>query len=113
MKRLLRYFDLASGTTAAPGKRRVPRAGGLFQYVALFMGVWIQPFFAQYQATGQWSMAISWGWVLFAAIVCVPIFPAVYRKSFDPEKPGIIQLCSIFTVGLGWESMLGSVLKAI
>jgi hypothetical protein len=90
------------------GQYRTPWA----QWVALFAGVLIQPFFQNYQATHQWTFGGLGGWALFSLITSVLIFPAVYKNAFDEDKPVIVQLAPIFAAGLGWQSLLTTVIKA-
>jgi hypothetical protein len=78
----------------------------------LFLGVLIQPFFEGYQHTRQWHSVGFWGWSAFALVTSILIFPAVYRKAFDDDAPLIVLLGPIFASGLGWESLMGTVLKA-
>jgi hypothetical protein len=109
MGRLAGYFNLAP---ARPDLRKgMPLKGVLLQYVVLLLGIIIQPFFAAYRARGEWDLTVEWGWVAFAAVVGVVVFPAVYRNAFNPDKPLFVQLCAIFTAGLGWESLLGTALR--
>lgn len=124
MNSVLRYFDLASderarrGEVKGRGRGRNERPGsgdGLHwfpQYVAMVLGVVVQPFFAAYQQTSRWSFGGFSGRLLFAIIVGLVIFPAVYKRAFDPEKPLFVQLCAIFAAGMGWESLLRTALKA-
>lgn len=115
MKTIIKYFDLASDLRS---KRREVKGAitktfhWLPQYVALVAGVLIQPFFNAYQQTGQWNFTGFTGRVLFAVIVGLAIFPAVYKRAFDLEKPLFVQLCAIFAAGMGWESLLRTALKA-
>lgn len=81
------------------------------QWLALFAGVLIQPFFQAYQATHKWQWAGFSGWALFALITSILIFPAVYRKAFDRDKPVIVQVGPIFAAGLGWQSLLTTAVK--
>jgi hypothetical protein len=81
------------------------------QYLTLVLGIVVQPFFAAYQQSGQWNFNGITGRVLFAAIVGLVVFPAVYKRAFDPDKPLFVQLCAIFAVGMGWESLLRTALK--
>ncbi|KPJ61558.1 MAG: hypothetical protein AMJ46_00095 [Latescibacteria bacterium DG_63] len=111
MDRLTNYFNLAS--VRPDVKKAMGVRGVLLQYLVLVLGIVIQPLFAKYRAQGEWGFAVEWGWIVFAAVVGVVIFPAVYKNSFDPEKPLFVQLCAIFTAGLGWESLLGTALSAI
>ena len=116
MDKLIRYFDLASEVrekrafAVAGGKERKP-PNWIPQYVALLFGVVLQPLFAHYQMKGVWEFHGLLGWILFAAIVAVIIFPAVYKNSFDPEKPIVVQFCTIFAGGMGWESFLKTAVK--
>ncbi len=82
------------------------------QYLALVLGIAIQPFFAGYQNTSVWAIEGLWGRLLFSVIAGVIIFPAVYKNAFDPDKPLIVQLGAIFAAGMGWESLLATALTA-
>ncbi len=114
MSKLLEYFDL--GSTAQPKTGRGQSPKKIFhwvpQYLTLVLGIVVQPFFAIYQQTGQWNFSGITGRVLFAAIVGIVVFPAVYKRAFDPDKPLFVQLCAIFALGMGWESLLRTALKA-
>jgi hypothetical protein len=81
------------------------------QYAALLVGVLFQPFFDAFQQSQAWDF--RWQWVLFALIVTFAIFPAVYRRAWDPDKPMFVQLCTIFSAGLGWQSLLAIGAKSV
>lgn len=116
MNSLIRYFDLyrdmrprrAEGTSGGGAGRDVPWQ---LQWLALVLGIVIQPSFANYQAHGEWKFDGLPGWIAFAVITAVIVFPAVYRNAFDPAKPLIIQVIPIFTAGLGWQSLLTTAAK--
>jgi hypothetical protein len=91
---------------------RKPRLTAWPQWLTLFAGVLIQPFFRQYQLSLHWHWEGFWGWALFALVTTVLIFPAVYRTAFDDEKPVVVLLAPIFAAGLGWESLLATAVKA-
>jgi hypothetical protein len=114
MNKLIKYFDLAS--ELRPRRAEAMAEGKTLhwfpQYIALVLGVIVQPFFAAYQQSGQWNFSGFTGRLLFALIVGIVVFPAVYKRAFDPEKPLFVQLCAIFAVGMGWESLLRTALKA-
>lgn len=116
MNSIIRYFDLVSNlrpkgaTVMARGKKLPPI---LPQYLALVLGVLIQPFFAAYQQTGAWNFEGIEGRLLFAVLVGIAILPGVYKNSFDPEKHILIQLCLLFVAGMGWESLLGTAMSAV
>jgi hypothetical protein len=112
---LTRYFDLYSSIRQTPGSSSSTEGKDLrwqWQWVALFLGIVIQPFFAHFQATHTWSLDGFWGWAAFSGIAAIIIFPAIYRHSFDPEKPIVVQVIPIFTAGLGWQSLLTTAVKA-
>ncbi len=119
MNRFTRYFDLTSEWKKAvdtKGDRtKIPGwlLGSGIQYLALVLGIVIQPFFAAYQLTGTWEFQGFWGRFLFAAIAGFIVFPAVYKNAFDPTKPLIIQFGAIFAAGMGWESLLATTLTAL
>jgi hypothetical protein len=125
---LRRYFDLYSGEAKSESSHslssgikmhgKIAKRGPslhqttLFQWLALFAGVLIQPFFQTYQSTHKWVFDGLTGWALFALIVSVVIFPAVYRNALDIGKPVFVQLATIFMAGLGWQSLLTTVVNA-
>ena len=88
------------------------RRSALGQWLALFAGVLIQPFFQTYQTTHVWAWNGISGWVLFALITSFVAFPSVYRHAFDTDRPVIVQLAPIFTAGLGWQSLVTTALQA-
>jgi hypothetical protein len=90
------YFDLSVLASAdtwlfVTGNYVVP------QYLALVAGIVVQPYFAKYQETRTWPgfHDIS-GWIVFSIIVGIVIFPGVYKKTFDPGTPLVVQLGAIF-----------------
>jgi hypothetical protein len=115
MNPVVQYFDLASSQREVAVRRGAEggqkRLHWVPQYVALALGVLIQPYFASYQNTGQWMLEGGWGRVLFAVVAGILILPAVYKRAFDPDKPIVVQLCAIFAAGLGWESLLDTAVK--
>jgi len=115
MNKIIKYFDLASDLRpkGATGKAAGKQLHWFPQYIALVLGVLIQPFFTFYQQTGNWNFGGFSGRVLFALIVGIIVFPAIYKNAFDPDKPIFVQLCAIFAAGMGWESMLRTVLKTV
>lgn len=117
MNKLIRYFDInsdirptrAQGVADSEGQRKI-RAWP--QWLVLFAGVLIQPFFDGYKQTHHWQWQGLWGWVLFACITAFLAFPAVYRNSFDADKPLGVLLAPIFAAGIGWQSVISTVLQA-
>jgi hypothetical protein len=112
---VIRYFNILSNVSGPKGARALSSSGKplpwIPQWVALFAGVLIQPFFQHYQVTKQWAFDGFEGWAVFALIVSLVIFPAIYRNAFDPTKPVFVQILPIFTAGMGWQSLVSTALK--
>jgi hypothetical protein len=115
---VIRYFDLQSARRPVGP---VPKGGPapaplpvIPQYLALAAGVAVQPFLTHYIETRVWS--VTWaaviGQIIFGFIIGACIFPSVYKNAFDPAKPLFVQLCAIFTAGMGWESLFKAAVKA-
>jgi hypothetical protein len=114
---VIRYFDLQSARRAvapeaqAGTKQRLPV---LWQYVALVLGILVQPLLAKYAATKTWDLGAVPGWIPFAIIIGLVIFPGVYKKAANPgANPLFVQLCAIFASGIGWQSLVAVAGKGI
>jgi hypothetical protein len=108
---LVRYFDIASddrvrqqGADGGPA----PKLYVAPQWIALVLGVLVQPFLATYQKTGHWQFNGAIAWLPAALLIAIVIFPSVYRNSFDPSKPWIVQIIPLFTAGLGWNALFSA-----
>lgn len=115
MNRLIRYFDLASEQRSRGAVSRSADGQPLhwfWQYLALVLGIIVQPFLAAYQQLGHWQLTGLPGRTLFALLVGLVVFPGVYKNAFDPGKPIFVQFCAIFAAGMGWESLLRTAVKA-
>jgi hypothetical protein len=117
MNVITNYFDLASQnrpiTTFYGGKgAREKELHVIPQYIALVLGIVIQPVLSTYQSSGVWDIIGVPERIIFGVIVGVIIFPAIYKGTFDPKKPISVQLCSIFALGMGWQTLLSSAFKA-
>jgi hypothetical protein len=117
--KIVEYFDLASQyrpggshAVAEEENKKALKLHWLPQYLALLAGIIAQRYFAGYMTTGQWDPTGFLGWVVASIIVALMAFPAVYKGSFDATKPIFVQLCVIFTTGTGWQTIVGSALKA-
>lgn len=108
---IVKYFDLVSHLRGKIESANLPPAWP--QYLALVLGIIIQPYFAHYQQTQVWMVQGIFGRIIFALIVALAIFPAVYKNTFDPTKPMFVQFCTIFVSGLGWESLLATAIEAV
>jgi hypothetical protein len=115
--KLIRYFDLQSdrrtlGMKAQGGSPGQAPSPVIPQYCMLVTGIVAQHFLEIFRRTGEWQLGGFWAQLLFAIIVGVVIFPAIYKQSFDPEKPIFVQLCSIFAGGMGWDSLFTAAVGA-
>jgi hypothetical protein len=121
MNKVIRYFDLQSERRQMVAKAQ--GAGGgqsapvLPQYLALILGIIIEPFLHHYTEHGAWSIDLSTviGRIIFGVIIGAIVFPGVYKSAFDPSKPLFVQLCAVFSAGIGWQSLIegGSKLTGI
>ena len=116
LNRVIEYFDLSSqyrpGGSRAVGETFTVKLHWLWQYLALLAGIAVQPYFLRYMTARQWDLSGFWGWIVASAVIAVMAFPGVYKESFDATKPIFAQLCVIFTAGTGWQTIVGSALKA-
>jgi hypothetical protein len=111
MNSFFRYFDITTQVAAIPAA--AVKIHWLPQWLALFLGIIVQPYFAHYQATHKWELTGLPGWFVFSLIAATLIFPGIYRNSFDAEKPWVIQVIPIFASGMGWQSLLSTAVAQI
>jgi len=76
------------------------------QYIAVLLGIIVQPYLAAYQSTGNWNIQGIWGQVLASVIIGFVIFPSVYKNTIDPTNPPFVQFCLLFVAGMGWQNLL-------
>lgn len=109
---MLGYFDLAHNPRVvmtikpAEANRQTAHAPVIPQYVALLLGIAVQPIFDSYRHTGEFNLTGLTSWAIISMIIALMIFPSVYKAAFDPTRPLFVQLCTIFTAGIGWQSLL-------
>ncbi len=112
---LVRYFDLQSArrTAVAGGHNADDPAPVLPQYAALAFGVVIEPFLRHYIETGAWAVDLGAvvGRVAFGLVIALVILPSVYRSTFDPTKPILVQLAALVPLGLGWQSLFNAAVE--
>lgn len=118
LNRIFRYFDLQSAqrTTIAVGyKSSAHHAPVLPQYLSVCAGIIVEPFLRHYIESAHWIADFStlWERVVFGLIVGVVILPGVYKATFDPKKPVLVQLAALFPLGIGWQSLFTSATKTV
>lgn len=119
LNKLIGYFDLQSKRRGMALFQGSDGGGSnqdltvIPQYVFLVFGIFVQPYFEKYRATGSWafSQSAAIGWLVFAAIAGLIVFPSVYRRAFDAGQPKFVQFCVIFAGGMGWTALLETALK--
>jgi hypothetical protein len=115
---IIRYFDLQSNsrTTMAKGQAGgVGHAPVFPQYITLAAGVVLEPFLRRYIDSGAWNFdgSVLIGRIVFGSIIGIIILPAVYKSSFDPQKPVLVQLAALFPLGIGWQSLFTTATKIV
>ena len=108
----LKSFDDGKSPPATPATPSF--APVIPQYVALVLGILADPFIKSYIATKSFSMDLgAVGPLLaFSIIMGIMILPGVYKNSFAPDKPILIQLAAIFTAGVGWQTLFEAAAKS-
>jgi hypothetical protein len=94
---LTHYFDLRPddgvAVTHGLGKAQLP---WLTQYFALALGVLLEGYLN----------GASWRSLGGSGVTGLILLPAVYRRCFAVDVPGIVQYCAIVIGGAGWHSLL-------
>lgn len=110
-----KYFDLQSesrlhqirttGQSSTGGHAPV-----LPQYLAVSAGILVEPFLRQYMAQGTISFDLTSVLMRtgFALVIGIILLPAVYKASFDPQKPIAVQIAALFPMGIGWQSLVAT-----
>jgi hypothetical protein len=115
MNKIIRYFDINSNFKAKMATAKAGSARQLHwipQWLALFAGIWISPYFEAYRLHGHWEFGDGWGRLLFSAITAVMIFPGVYKKLISEDAPFLVIIAPCFVAGVGYEALLNTALKA-
>jgi hypothetical protein len=100
-----------SNTSVPPAPTPAAEPGAfhwLPQYIALVAGIAVQPYFQEYMVNHRFltTWRATWQWFLASAIIGVMALPAVYRGTIDVRRPLVLQLCVIFTAGIGWNNIV-------
>jgi hypothetical protein len=119
INKIIRYFDLQSEqrSVAAKGVSAETRkyAPVIPQYGAVAAGVLADPLLRNFMQSG--GSNFSWSGFFaragFALLMAIALLPAVYKNAFDPEKPILVQLCALFTSGVGWQSLFQAATSAL
>ena len=117
MNEIMRYFDLYSRSRdtargqAGSADLKIPVWS---QYLAAFLGVISSPFLIEYQQTGSppsLPLLAEFGWdIFFGLIIAFVLLPYTYKKVTSEDRPNIVQLAAVFSIGLGWQSIVSTIL---
>ncbi len=109
------YFSIYDTDKPTVAPEKLPpatprRPSAFFQWLALLLGVIVQPFYAYYKEhEGMVDLGAIYNnpwFIAFAIIVALIAFPAVYRRAFDTDRPNWVQMIPIFTAGIGWQTLV-------
>ena len=114
VNKVLRYFDIVSDHRPISAAAQAAGEKGLKvlpQWIAVFLGIVTQPYLSHFIQTRQFDLAaflssLISGSLIGSLLVAVLIFPGVYKNSFDPKSPLIVQFGTIFAMGAGYQSLL-------
>ena len=112
LQKIANHFDLNAGSTEV--RATATQKKFLFpQYLAVVLGIVVQPLLDYYLKNNSWPHDFSFlaARAFFGLLIGVIIFPSVYRNSWDNGSPIAVQFCSIFTAGLGWQTVFLTVAK--
>ncbi|WP_420573440.1 hypothetical protein [Kordia sp.] len=116
LKSYFRLFEYIQPENQQNGEEvNEKRPTAFLQWLALFFGVIIQPFFTFFRENGKLNniteIYSNYFYIIFGIIVATIIFPSVYRSTFDTDRPKFLQIIPIFTAGLGWQTMVESIIN--
>ncbi|MFT6658177.1 hypothetical protein [Maritalea sp.] len=85
------------------------------QYIALVLGIVADPFIKSYITSKSFGLDLGQlGPLLaFSIVMGIMILPGVYKNSFAPDKPILVQLAAIFTAGVGWQTLFEAAAKTV
>ena len=118
LNQIVKYFDLQSAQRSAipEGHKATSKTVPVLpQYLAVSAGVVVEPFLRSYIDNGDWRFEFQafWGRVVFALIIGIVILPSIYKSTFDPKQPILLQLAALFPIGIGWQSLFASAAKGL
>ncbi len=126
-----RYFDLsqpatfrepvppapkiaAAAATIEPTVAPAQQMGLKWQiatYVILLLSIVASRFLDLYRIGRSTAFGLDWQYLSFVAIASLLAFPVVYDKArFNKDQPVLLQICLIFTAGMGWEKIAATVI---
>ena len=80
-------------------------------YLILLVSILASRFIDLFRAGVAASFALDWRYLLFVGIASLLAFPVVYDKArLNKDQPAFLQICLIFTAGMGWEKILATAL---
>ena len=81
-------------------------------YGTLVFGNVASNFLDAYRASQPWRPNLLT--LIFAAVVGVVLLPgAIDANKLNGQKEELVQFAMVFTYGMGWQTLLGSAIKAV
>ena len=73
-------------------------------YLALLAGIFAKGLLEDFakETPEPWN----WGRIVTAIILSITSFPGVYKTAMEESGPGFVQLCVIFTAGIGVKTVV-------
>lgn len=125
------YFDLSKPATfqnpePSPPKASAPIPGAITgqpaaaaqqmsvkwqiaTYLILLLSILASRFLDLYRIGIPETFVLNWQYLSFMAIASLLAFPVVYDKArFSRDQPVLLQICLIFTAGMGWEKIVAT-----
>lgn len=111
MNNIIRYFDLFSKhrttiptANAGDGNPQPSLGWQLAIFMALALGIFAKGYL-EFLADKSSSPVNSWPRFIAAVIAAIGAFPGAYKKAMDDNSPSLVQLCLVFTVGVGVKTL--------
>jgi hypothetical protein len=110
---VIRYFDLfsrrrstvAQALSDGETEKTVPSWWWqLLLYLALLAGIFTKGVL-EYSA-GRAPDPFDWGRIFFALVAATIAFPGAYKAAMEEAGPGLVQICLVFTSGIGVKTVV-------
>jgi hypothetical protein len=115
LSQIIGYFDLKrTYRGAAVAMVAGARLWVIPQYFFFVFGIFVQPYLAKYQVgeTIDLDFTRFWHQALFSGVVGLMVFPAAYKSLNKTAAIGFLELCTIFSSGVTWQTLLATGQKA-
>lgn len=92
-----------------PSAQQMSLKWQLVTYLILMLSIVASRFLDLYRAGVPGAFVLDLQYLAFVSIASLLAFPVVYDKArFNRDQPALLQICLIFTAGMGWEKILAT-----